>query len=187
MKKSKRELIKSLKAEYNKEKKLTGECLINVYIRNEDEILSQFSSSKPVISDEFAEYIAPKLTPNALKKGVHINIHCSTISKDEEEIYISAIKNYYKEHFLSQYHEGRRLNLISFVLLIFGTIVLLISIFLEYKYENPIPSAVNDILAWVLIWESADIFFFQKAKVRFDKRKCLLMMQSSITFNKDIN
>lgn len=89
--------LKKLKKDYQIELDENGRSLIDVTVRDENSILSSFSSKNPIISNELVEYLDYKLSPSVIKNGLHMDIKCESIEKENEMVYESAIKNYYKD------------------------------------------------------------------------------------------
>lgn len=161
---------------------MTNKSVINISINNKEDILSPFANDKAIISRDLVEFLDYKLSPVIIKKDLHIKISCQNLSDDEKKLYEQAIKNYYEELYFIKKREVYQKTLISLILLMIGVLVIILTIILEETGENIIKARVNDIIAWVFVWEAVDIFFFQRPKVSFDKRKSQKMMNATIEY-----
>ena len=57
------------------------------------------------------------------------------------------------------------------MLAILGVLVLSFAIFWEYKVQNVLWAEVIDIVAWVFLWETVDIKFFQTREMRMKRKR----------------
>lgn len=156
--------------------------IININIADTTNILSPFSGEKPVISSELVEFLEYKLTPQIIKKGIHLVIHCKDIEQQEQILYKQAIKNYYEDLYFTKKREVKNKTIISLILLMIGIMVITITIALEMSGKDMIKTRIYDIMAWVFVWEAVDIFFFQRPKINFERRKCLKMLKATIEY-----
>lgn len=183
-KKDYRNYIKKLyKKEFVKDK--NGRSLIEVNIKDKENMLSSFSGNDPLISDELASFFEHKLSLKQIKNGLHINISCDDLNDNDKEIYKRAITNYYEQQLLSYETESKRNTFISILLLIFGVLVLSLIVLFELKNINDIALYIFDIVAWVLIWEATDIMLLQRPIINYNKIKCYAMIHSNVTFNNE--
>ena len=83
-------------------------------------------------------------------------------------LYRKAIKEYCRQRYEISRKELIRNRIAIIIMFIVGVIILAISIF---KVNTLISSEVIDIIAWVLIWEAADVSLFANRSLRLKERR----------------
>lgn len=177
----KKEYIKKIEREQEILKDEDGKSIINIKIEKEDDILSPFSMDKPIISNELAEFLDHHLRPMVIKNGIHLQVY-SLNKLEKEKEYESAIRNYYKNVLLEKNREIKKNKIISLFMLIFGTLILTLSIIFSFFERLTIVASIIDIIAWVFIWEAVDLHFLQRPKIELEELKAFEMINSKITF-----
>ena len=103
-------------------------------------------------------------------------------SGEEKQIYDKAIRTYYKERAVAVSKELRRNNLIAVLLLLLGALVLTGAVIISYTVSSAVWSEIIDIIAWVLIWESADITLFKNGGLRIKKKRFSAFVDMKIEY-----
>lgn len=154
--------------EFDNEKRV----VINMTVKDDSNFLSVFShNDDPVISTEVADFIENNANAAHPKEKLTLRIHSDCIDEREKTIYARAIKNYYSEKNIANSRAMKRNNVILLILLFLGVAVLAFSIFLSSSLENEVWPEVVDIVAWVLIWEAADIGIFKNSELRTNQKR----------------
>ena len=117
---------------------------------------------------DFIENSANSVHP---KERLTLRIHSNCIDENEKIIYDRAIRNYYAEKNIANNINFRRNNIIMLILLMLGVAVLAFSIFLSSNIKNEVWPEVVDIIAWVLVWEAADIGIFKNNELRINRKR----------------
>lgn len=179
MKKKQRDITK-------KEYRLDDEnrIIVAMNVKDDSNFLSAFSTNdKPVISNEVAEFLETvtyTVPPNE-QLSLHIKSDC--IDETEKQIYREAIK----EHYADKYHESEKelkiFNRVALGLAIVGVLILAAAIFLEYKVESVLWAEVIDILAWVFLWEAADIKFLRTRELAIQRTRYLALSTMKIEYS----
>ncbi len=160
-----------------------GKRYIPVSVRVEDSILSPFSpKGNPTISSEFAEFLNVQYTEMKEKDQLHIDIECDTIDDEERILYEGAIRSYYKAEETRKEKELIRNNIIALIMLVIGIIVLTVSV-LFYVFSHEIVGEIIDIVAWVFVWESVDLFFLHAPVLIRERQKCKHFIEAEITYS----
>ena len=73
-------------------------------------------------------------------------------------------------------------SLILVLVLFLGALVLAGAIILDYTVSSAIWSEIIDIIAWVLIWESADISLFNNSGLRIKKKRFSAFVDMKIEY-----
>lgn len=172
---------KQIDSEIRERNKQREPYVINMNVSNDNGFLSEFSENDtPVISREVAEFIEDS-TPIIKKSDtLTLRIRSSCIDDKEKEIYRKAVKEYYKERYVSNRGELKRDYIVAGILALVGILVLALSIFIGYRSE--IWSEVVDIVAWVFVWEAVYVAFLETRKLKLENRKCISYIAMSIEY-----
>ena len=117
----------------------------------------------PMLSSETAEFLEHSIKHLRPDTPLHIEIEGQCIDAEERILYEKAIRSYYHAEF-SETVRNIRKNTIQTVTMTFALALILTnraaqSVFLE----------MIDVVAWVFMWEAADIFFFQRSTLRMKR------------------
>ena len=134
-----------------------GNIIVNLSIRNDVDFLSPYSlNGLPTISHDVGDFIESSTKTFPPKQKLTLRFHGMNINNKEKETYKKAIKDYYQDKYL---HMQQKITI-------------------DFK----VWSEVIDILAWVLIWESMDIFLFRNLENRHDKNRYLKFTTMNVEF-----
>lgn len=157
--------------------------IIHMTVKDDTDFLSVFSENDtPVIREEVAEFIESRTESIPPFESLTLRIHSDCIDDQEKKEYKAAIKEYYTEKYFSNYRELKESKVISHLLLVAGIIVLALAILLQYKANSIIWSEVIDIVAWVLLWEAADISIFKNRSLKWKKKHYLSYISMKIEY-----
>ncbi|MDD6122499.1 MAG: hypothetical protein PUD27_03450 [Solobacterium sp.] len=146
-----------------------GIVIIDMAVLDDSEFISPFSMSEiPIINKEVAEFIENSTIGIPPKEKLKLIIYSDCIDEDEQMLYRKAIKEYYRQRYEISRKELIRNRIAIIIMFIVGVIILAISIF---KVNTLISSEVIDIIAWVLIWEAADVSLFTNRSLRLKERR----------------
>ena len=56
------------------------------------------------------------------------------------------------------------------------------AVVLDRHGTNAVILNMIDVVAWVFMWEAADIYFFQRSLLKLHRRRALSMIEAVITF-----
>lgn len=175
--------LKMLKQDFEPLLDEKGCRYIPVSVREEGSILSPFSpKGNPTISGEFAEFLDSQYTEMKKSELLHIDIECDTIDNEEKSLYTEAIRTYYKAEEKRKKREVARNNIVAIIMLAIGIVFLAVSV-LFYVFSHEIIGEVIDIVAWVFVWESVDIFFIRRPQLLREKAKCKHFINAEITYS----
>ena len=160
-----------------------GRLIINMNVKDDTNFLSVYSmTDSPVISSDVAAFIEGATEASDPNEKITLKIHSKEIDDEEKKIYDKAIRTYYKERAVAVSNELHRNNVISILLLFLGALVLTGAIILDYTVSSAIWSEIIDIIAWVLIWESADISLFNNSGLRIKKKRFSAFVDMKIEY-----
>lgn len=160
-----------------------GRAIINMTVRDDSNFLSAFSvNHTPVISDDVAVFIETATVPLLPKTKITLRIHSDCIDENEKKIYSAAISDYYRRHFTANRREIRRNAFLSLFLALSG-IAVLFSIFLFADIiGDGVWNEVIDIIAWVFLWEAADLHFLESHSLRTKRKRYLSYMGMKVEY-----
>lgn len=176
-----RDIKKAIDKEIRQGQSLKEPYRIDMNVSDDSEFLSKFSTSEtPVISREVADFIEQS-TPTIRKdETLTLRIKSNCIDEKEKEIYPSAVREYYKERYISNKRELMRDYVIAAILALAGILVLALAIFVGH--HSTIWSEVVDIVAWVFIWEAVYIAFLETRKLKLDNRKYIAYISMKVEY-----
>jgi hypothetical protein len=163
-----------------------GRVVIPLVIDDDSDFLSVFSESAiPVISTDVADYLEEKTSSLPPHQPLTLKIRSNCIDPEEQNTYKEAIREHYFVRYLICKRELRRNALLTAFLAITGMLMLLISYFIDAQWGNLFWTEVADIVAWVFVWESVDVFAFRNHELRIERLHCLSFMSMKVDFMKE--
>lgn len=160
-----------------------GRVIINMIVHDDEEFLSEFSPrAVPVISSDVAEYLTESAKVALPSEKLTLRVHSDCVDELEDDIYPSAIKEYFVGQLIALGRELRRSAVIAFFMLLSGIIVLVGTYWFGNHFDAPMWFEVFDIVATVLIWEAVNIFAFQINSLWIEKRRCRSFISMKIEF-----
>ena len=170
-----KELSRSLSEEIEPETDEKGRTVVRLRVTDDDNFLSPFSV-------ETAEFLNHSLLQLKTSSAVHFVVSSNVITDEEQQVYEKAIKNYYREEFAESAREIRKNTLASLVMILVGALVFAIAILLESMDLKPLFLNILDVIAWVFVWEAADLFFLQRPVLRKEQLRNLKIAVAEFTF-----
>lgn len=166
---------KNKQHEYDKD----GNIIVNLSIRDNVNFLSPYSlNGLPTISQDVGDFIESSTKTFPPKQKLTLRFHGMNVNNKEKETYKKAIKDYYQDKYLHMQQKIKKNNLFAFIFFLIGTLVVALALAIDFK----VWSEIIDILAWVLLWESMDIFLFRNLENRHDKNRYLKFTTMNIEF-----
>ncbi|MEG2002609.1 MAG: hypothetical protein RR107_05910 [Clostridia bacterium] len=169
--------------------KITSECdengmlTINLTVQDDENFLSPFSyGAEPTLSSDVAEFLDKSLKPSQYKDDIHLKIHSDVIDENEKLRYEKAIRNHYSESYVAERQKMRRDFIISMYMLLVGVVFLAAIVILNAYQISGIAAEIVDIIAWVFLWEAADIFFLQRKVSAWHQHRNISFFKAEITF-----
>lgn len=185
MKSSKKPLLQNRRKSQEKQyqRDADNRIIVDMKVKDDTDFLSVFSSNDtPVIDNEVAEFLENSTHAIPPKEQLTLIIKSDCIDEQEQEIYQTAIREYYTERYRAAESELKRHNFITFCLAVLGVIVLAFAVFLDYKTGSVIWAEVVDIAAWVFLWEAVDIKFFKTRELKLQMQRYLAFISMKIKY-----
>ncbi|MGM9522512.1 MAG: hypothetical protein ACI3VB_08545 [Oscillospiraceae bacterium] len=148
--------------------------VVDMTVQDDSEFLSVFSEGEtPVISMEVADFIESRTRSLPPQEPLTLRIHSDCIDDREKQLYAAAVREYYTERYAANRQELRRNRVIAAFLLLAGVLVLSAALWLGDRVDNAVWAEVIDIVAWVLLWEAADISLLENRTLRWKEKRYL--------------
>ena len=162
---------------------LEQEIIIDIYFYKKELILSPFFSNKYMISNELMEFLCKEIQSDYLSKKIILNFNHNDISSGERSIYKKAIHYTYEKLFEEINLKIKRMNIISFLMFMIGVIILGLAVVVKSIKLNTIFIEVFQIIAWVFVWDSVDIFVFKRNRLKELRNKYAVLKNVNVVFN----
>ena len=160
-----------------------GRVVIDMTVENDDGFLSSFSENDtPVIASDVAAFIEDSAEPIKSREPLVLRIHSECIDEREQVVYRDAIREYYSQRYVAVARELRRNRWIVLALALAGVLVLVGGLYYEHHVGNVIGVEVIDIVAWVLLWEAADIGLFGNREAKQKKLRYLSFLGMRVEY-----
>lgn len=159
-----------------------GNAVINMRIKKGTAFLSPFCIDKPMISSELANYLdtAAKVLP--IGKAITLRVFSEGITPDEEPACVSAIKNYYSNRLCETSISAKKNTALYSFMAIIGISLSFILFFMSKLAVNQIIRELLTILSWVFIWESIDLFVFDRPILNYELQRSLSFVTAKVEF-----
>lgn len=162
-----------------------GRAIVDMEVKDDTEFLSVYcKSDMPTINSSVADFLENATRSRPCDEQFTLRIHSNCIDDREKKVYKQAIKNYYTEEFLAQERERKRNNIISLWLCLVGLLFLVIAIYVDFMPAKLVWAEFIDIVAWVFLWESVDIFFLKNREMRLKRKKYLSFISMKVEYVK---
>ena len=174
-----REIRKTHFAEVDEE----GRNLVRICVADDRDFLSPFSGDGiPLLSADTAEFLEDRLKNLRSDASLHLCLEGSCIDAEERKMYDSAIRNYYHLEFLETERELRKNSVQSTVMTVFAALLFALALVLDSYGVRAVLLNMLDVVAWVFMWEAADLFFFRRSDMRLRRLRAFHLIQSRISF-----
>lgn len=159
--------------------------LLTVHIKEKQDVLSSFSSSKEYyISEEMATFLMNQAKPLPLKNALHVKIKTEKVLPDDDkQVIAKAIKNYFHNGVLDVSMQIKKSAWVASIMLMVSIIVLSVSFLLSYTNVAYVLIELLEIVGWVFAWECVDIFCFRITMMRFQRKRSLNFLEAKISFD----
>lgn len=172
---------KAAKREYKRDEQ--GRRIIPMTVQDDADFLSVYAEGDtPLIAADIADYLEEKAGNLSPLEALVLRIRSSCIDPDEQNQYREGVKEYYLTRYISCRKELRRNNFLAAFLAITGMLTLIVMSLIDTWTGSAFWTEVVDIIAWVFIWESVDVFAFRNHELREERLRCLSFMDMEIEF-----
>lgn len=166
------------------EKDEEGRAIVNISIRDKEQVLSPFCyEEKETIKEEFAGLLDNIIKSVPPKQKVRLVISGEDIDNAEKESFALAIKNHYANKILDSQLRLKNAYMIFAICVVLSILSLGLLFLVNYLNAPYILIEVVDILAWVFVWEAADVLIFQRGLIQLEKSRYTALYKSKICYN----
>lgn len=154
---------------------------IHISVKDDTELLSPYAEdNQVVINSEFASFLENSVKDVPVKQDLTLeiashNIEIATIS--------TAIRNYYYNEFAETERKLKRNLMFTITTFVIGLLAMAISIILTALNTQILLNTAINIFAWVFIWESVDLFFFQRTELKHLQYRQMNFINAKVTYS----
>lgn len=161
-------------------------AILKMKVSDDSSFLSTYYFDEPIISNEVKDYLLSYKVRLAWKKGVKIEIISNVIDETEQKVYDSAIRNAFFKELEIIKRKNKIAAILSFIMFLLGTTFLILLFILNNILGNSfgIWKEIIDIIAWVFIWESVDLFAIDRLENFYAHRMAKNVTTAKIVFKK---
>ena len=154
---------------------------VRVSVQNGDDFLSPLSpDGAPVISEETASFLSNSVRHLRPDTALRFEIEEKGIDRTEREVYEKAIRNYYHGEFAEVMRELRRNAIVSAVMTAAAALIFALAVIFDRMGADIVLLNMIDVVAWVFMWEAADIFLLQRPTLKLRRWRSFQMIRAEI-------
>ena len=154
---------------------------VRVSVQNGDDFLSPLSpDGAPVISEETASFLSNSVRHLRPDPALRFEIEEKGIDRTEREVYEKAIRNYYHGEFAEVMRELRRNAIVSAVMTAAAALIFALAVIFDRMGADTVLLNMIDVVAWVFMWEAADIFLLQRPTLKLRRWRSFQMIRAEI-------
>lgn len=158
-----------------------GTAVININLKNADNLFSPYSEKK-VLNSDLMRYIDSQADPLPAHLPLVINFLVDDVSKVDQEYIQQAIKRYYWLSYKAMTQELRRIMITSILFFFTGIGILVLYEVLNRLHVDIFANQIVLIASWVFIWESVSRFFFNRRAKQIERMNEGQMAVATIRF-----
>lgn len=162
----------------------SGRQLVKIHVSDDSNFLSPFSTDGlPMLSSETAEFLEHNIKHLRPNTPLHIKIEGQCIDPQERILYEKAIRSYYHAEFAEIVRNIRKNTIQTVTMTLLAALTFAFALILTQRDMESIFLEMIDVVAWVFMWEAADIFFFQRSALRMKRLRYFNLIQADISFS----
>ena len=162
----------------------SGRQLVKIHVSDDSNFLSPFSTDGlPMLSSETAEFLEHSIKHLRPDTPLHIDIEGQCIEAEERILYEKAIRIYYHAEFSETVRNIRKNTIQTVTMTFLAALTFALALILTNRAVQSVFLEMIDVVAWVFMWEAADIFFFQRSTLRMKRLRYFNLIQADISFS----
>lgn len=182
-----RELKRLAKSETEIEYDGSGKEFIRMTVKEDDGFLSPYAiGGEEMLSAEAGEFLDRAVMRLPLKDELHVDIVGDTISESEQNEYTTAIRNTYRTRVIDIDRKLRRNAVAALLMTLTAIVIMALYVALELWNAGYVILEIVDIVAWVFMWEAADLFFLERNVLKLEQLRSCRLYSAEITFGTTI-
>lgn len=159
-----------------------GRALLTVTVRDDEEFLSDLSGRRAVVSSAVGEFLERQALAVSPGEPLALHVESDCIDEEERPVYVEALRERYRLLYREKRRELKRNAWYAALLAAAGVAWLLVTVLLSHVMKNAVLFEVIDIVAWVFLWEAADLFFLERRLLRGERDRCLCFLDMPVRF-----
>ncbi len=182
-----RELKRLARSEAETEYDDRGRELIRMTVKEDDDFLSPYAiGGEEILSAEASEFLDQAVMRLPLKDELHVDIDGSAIAEEERGGYATAIRNTYRTRVIDIDRKLRRNTVAAIIMTVTAIVILALYLALELRNAGYVILEIVDIVAWVFMWEAADLFFLERNVLKLEQLRSCRLYAAEITFGETV-
>ena len=159
-----------------------GRQIAEIRVSENGEFLSPYSlNGEPVISEDAAQILERSVKHFSPAKPVAFRLSGGGIKKENENIYSSAVKNYYHGEFSEIHRELKKCNVLAIIMTVIAAIIFAAAVILSnHGFVDQVFLNIIDVVAWVFMWEAADVFVFRRNELKVKRIRFFNIIEAKI-------
>ena len=160
----------------------SGRQVAEIRVAEEGEFLSPYMiDGEPVISEETAQILERSVKHFNPAKPVTFKLSGGKIKKENENLYSAAVKNYYHGEFSDIHKELKKCNVLAAFMTVIAAVIFAVAVVLSaYDFADAVFLNIIDVVAWVFMWEAADVFVFKRHELKMNRIKYFNIIEAKI-------
>jgi len=161
-----------------------GRQILQVHVSDDSAFLSPLSPDEtPMIGAETAEFLSHSVQHLRPDTALHIQIDGDCIDETERCVYEKAIRNYYHAEFCEALEALRRGTVQAILFTVIAALIFAFAVVLDHHGVESVFLNMIAVVAWVFMWEAADLFFLQGSALRLKRMRAYHMASAVISFS----
>ena len=157
--------------------------LIEINVSDDTNFISPYATNgTPTLSKETAEFLEHSIKHIKSDSQLHFQIKSKVIDDNEKVLYKKAIRNYYAQEIAETKSELKHNSIVSLIMALVGALLFASIILLDTLALHDLFLRILDVVAWVFVWESVDVFFLRRYAISSKQLKYLKIMTAEISF-----
>lgn len=165
----------------------SGKAIIDLCINDADDFYSPYCSKNyKLLKPEVEEYIASYTTNVPIVDDYEFIIRSKEeLSAVDKERITKTIKRTYAEKIADVNVELKK-NLLQSIIFMFVGLVFMVMYLVLLKFDvDVVYTYILDLVAWVFLWESVDVFFMKRFTYKRQRAKFKKILMADFTFKKE--
>lgn len=154
----------AMELDYNKD----GSAIINVGLIEAEDIFSPFAYKTYELLDcDVVEYINTYEKSIPLGDDLSIDVYTEEATdQDMKKRIRTGIKRHYAEDLVIVNKEIKSRTLTGIIYSIIGVLILLLGVFLSFKFNNLYFDTIVSVIGWLFLWDGFEIILLERRELR---------------------
>lgn len=162
-----------------------GNAVFEISVKDEKQVLSPFMvDEKETINSEFASFLDNTVQKAPPSKKIHLKIKNNEMTDKGKNTFARSIKNYYLNRTYEIQRKLKNNTKLLIVMLVMSVLTMTALFLVHLLNVHWVFTEVVDIIAWLFVWESLDLFVFKRSLLIYERQRYISLQKCKITFEK---